>query len=157
MDFPDWESLEQALNYDAVKLFMQNALRAKPDFMLLADDLKFLAQICRLVAGMPLGIVLTAAWVSMLSLEEIADEIAGHAEDFPGVKIVEYTRRGLFGKNLIGGSETVRLAKSWSFGSIRCRRRGRCSRRSLAGGQSTSKICPSGSWEATWIGNGSRW
>jgi predicted ATPase len=76
MDFSDWETPEDALNYGVVKLFMQSARRAKPDFTLLADDLKFLARICRLVAGMPLGIVLTAAWVSMLSLEEIANELA---------------------------------------------------------------------------------
>ena len=33
------------------------------------------ARICRLVEGMPLGIVLAAAWVRLLSLQEIAQEI----------------------------------------------------------------------------------
>lgn len=76
MDFPDWETPEDALEYSAVKLFMQGAARARPGFELLADDLKYVARICRLVRGMPLGIVLAASWVEMLAVEEIASEIS---------------------------------------------------------------------------------
>jgi predicted ATPase/Tfp pilus assembly protein PilF len=75
MDFPDWETPEDALEFSAVKLFMQSAKRVRPDFELKTDDLKYVARICRLVQGMPLGILLAAAWVEMLSLEEIAAEI----------------------------------------------------------------------------------
>ncbi|MCL4254461.1 MAG: protein kinase, partial [Anaerolineae bacterium] len=76
MDFPDWETPEDALMYTAVKLFMQSANRARPDFELLADDLNYVARICRLTYGLPLAIILAAAWVELLSLKEIADEIA---------------------------------------------------------------------------------
>ena len=76
MDFPDWETPEDALEYSAVKLFMQSARRARPGFELEADDLTYVARICRMVRGLPLGIVLAAAWVEMLTLEEIAEEIA---------------------------------------------------------------------------------
>jgi serine/threonine protein kinase/tetratricopeptide (TPR) repeat protein len=75
MDFPDWETPQDALHYAAVKLFMQSAKRAQPGFELRDSDLIYLARICRLVAGMPLAIVLAAAWVEMLSLQEIAAEI----------------------------------------------------------------------------------
>ncbi len=75
MDFPDWETPEDALEFSAVKLFMQSAKRVRADFDLKTDDLKYVARICRLVEGMPLGILLAAAWVEMLSLEEIAAEI----------------------------------------------------------------------------------
>ncbi|MCP4618500.1 MAG: SARP family transcriptional regulator, partial [Bradyrhizobium sp.] len=46
-----------------------------------AGDLKYVARICRLVGGMPLGILLAAAWVEMFSLQEIAAEI-GQSLDF---------------------------------------------------------------------------
>lgn len=76
MDFPDWETPADALDYAAVKLFIQSARRTRPDFELMERDLTYLARICRLVAGMPLGIVLAAAWLEALTLKEISEEIA---------------------------------------------------------------------------------
>jgi len=76
MDFPEWETPEDALDYGAVKLFMQSARRVRPDFRLGADDLAYVARICRLVQGTPLGILLAAAWLEALSPAEIAQEIA---------------------------------------------------------------------------------
>jgi serine/threonine protein kinase len=76
MDFPAWETPEDALEYAAVKLFMQSAKRAKPDFEITADNMNAIARICKLVQGLPLGIVLAAAWVQMLAPDEIAAEIA---------------------------------------------------------------------------------
>lgn len=75
LEFPTWETPEDALEYDAVKLFVQSANRVRSDFELHPDDLDFLARICRLTAGMPLGIELAAGWVDVLSLEQIAEEI----------------------------------------------------------------------------------
>jgi predicted ATPase/predicted Ser/Thr protein kinase len=77
MEYPDWETPTDALEYSAVKLFMQSARRVRPDFELEADDLKYGSRICRLVQGMPLGILLAAAWVEMLSPQEIAAEVEG--------------------------------------------------------------------------------
>ena len=75
LDFPTWETPDDALAYDAVKLFMQSARRVQPDFEIRSDDLDYLARICRLTEGMPLGIELAAGWVDVLSLEQIATEI----------------------------------------------------------------------------------
>jgi predicted ATPase len=75
MDMPDWETLDDAAEYSAVKLFLQSARRARPGFGLEADDLKYISCICRLVGGMPLGILLAAAWLTMLTPAEIAAEI----------------------------------------------------------------------------------
>jgi predicted ATPase len=77
MDFPDWETPEDAMEYSAVKLFLQSARRTRPGFKLEADDLKYVSRICRLVGGMPLGILLAAAWLTMLTPAEIADQISG--------------------------------------------------------------------------------
>ena len=75
MEFPDWETPEDAAQYNAVKLFLQSARRVRPGFELQMDDLKYISRICRLVGGMPLGILLAAGWVEMLTPEEIAAEI----------------------------------------------------------------------------------
>jgi non-specific serine/threonine protein kinase len=75
MDFPDWETPADAMEYSAVKLFLQSARRVRPDFELTPDNLKYVARICKLVEGMPLGILLAASWVEMLAPEEIAKEI----------------------------------------------------------------------------------
>lgn len=76
LEFPDRTTPEPALDYNAIKLFLQNAQRVRPDFAFGADDLTDMARICRLVQGMPLAIMLAAAWVDLLSLREIADEIS---------------------------------------------------------------------------------
>jgi predicted ATPase/transcriptional regulator with XRE-family HTH domain len=82
LEFPDWETgadlaaLEDAAEYTAVKLFLQSARRLRRNFQLQADDLTYLSRICRLVEGMPLAVELAAGWVDLLSLREIADELA---------------------------------------------------------------------------------
>ncbi len=77
MDFPKWETPDDALEYAAVKLLMNSAKRVRPDFELTGDNLDVVARICILVEGMPLGIVLAASWLAVLSLSEIANEIQG--------------------------------------------------------------------------------
>ncbi|MGD2158620.1 MAG: protein kinase [Anaerolineales bacterium] len=75
MDFPDWDTLEDALEYASVKLFINSGRRARPGYELTPDHLDEVARICRLVEGMPLGIVLAASWLALLTPGEIADEI----------------------------------------------------------------------------------
>ncbi|MCB8944564.1 MAG: tetratricopeptide repeat protein [Ardenticatenaceae bacterium] len=75
LDFPAWETPEDALQYTAVRLFVQAAHRVQPNFEITADDLTYLTRICRAVGGMPLGLELAASWVDMLSLPDIAAEI----------------------------------------------------------------------------------
>jgi predicted ATPase/class 3 adenylate cyclase len=59
----------------ALRLFVERAVQARPSFELDEQERAQALRICRLVAGMPLGIELAASWVSMLSCAEIADEI----------------------------------------------------------------------------------
>ncbi len=89
MEFPARETTEDATprraqdvaQYCAVKLFLASARRAQPGFELTADNLTDVVRICHLVEGMPLGILLAAAWVGMLTPAEIAAEI-GQSLDF---------------------------------------------------------------------------
>lgn len=91
LPFPDWEYLEtgkpavdhrgpewvaQATAYSAVQLFINQVRQAQPDFELTGDNVIDVVKICRLVQGMPLGILLAAAWVELLTPAEIATEIA---------------------------------------------------------------------------------
>jgi predicted ATPase/Flp pilus assembly protein TadD len=77
LDFPDWETPEDALQYPAVRLFLQAAHRVQPNFVITAEDLNHLTRICRAVGGMPLGLELAASWVDMLSMSDITAEIQG--------------------------------------------------------------------------------
>lgn len=75
MKFPAWEIQEDALSYDAVQLLMLAAQRVKPDWKVSQDNLDYVARICHLTQGMPLGILLAASWLDVYSLERICDEI----------------------------------------------------------------------------------
>ena len=72
--------LDQAVRYDAVKLFVQRARRVKPGFRIGDEELAGIVEICRLVEGLPLGLELSAVWVRLLSCSEIAREIQGNLD-----------------------------------------------------------------------------
>jgi predicted ATPase len=76
----DWPTPEAALNSAAVRLFMQGARRVQPDFELTPHNLKPVTRICQQVGGLPLGIVLAASWLGMLTPAEIVDEITAGVE-----------------------------------------------------------------------------
>jgi serine/threonine protein kinase/predicted ATPase len=59
----------------AVQLFVDSARRTRFGFTPSSDEAAAILEICRLVHGMPLGIVLAASWIDTLSLHEIAGEI----------------------------------------------------------------------------------
>jgi predicted ATPase/transcriptional regulator with XRE-family HTH domain len=65
----------RAEEYSAVALFVQSARRAQAGFELQVEEPSSVVRICQMVEGMPLGIELAAAWVSVLSCQEIAQEI----------------------------------------------------------------------------------
>lgn len=80
MEFPDWETPEDALEYSAVQLFLQSAKRVQPGYELTAEDLPYIARICRLVQGLPLGVILAASWLDSLNIAEIAEEITASTD-----------------------------------------------------------------------------
>lgn len=75
LDMPETTTLEQAKQYSSILLFIDSARRIQPDFELMAENLTAVLRICKLVQGMPLGIILAAAWLKMLTPAEIATEI----------------------------------------------------------------------------------
>ncbi len=76
LSFPQTPAEQEAPDtYDALRLFAQCARRTKPTFNLAAERAAVL-RICTLVEGMPLGIELAAAWLKLMTCEQIAQEVA---------------------------------------------------------------------------------
>lgn len=86
------ENATDALDTDAVALFMQNVRKVRPDFEPNADELQSIIRICQLTDGMPLAIVLAAAWVGTLSFAEIAEELQ-FSVDLLSVEIHDLPKR----------------------------------------------------------------
>ncbi|MEM7129461.1 MAG: BTAD domain-containing putative transcriptional regulator [Chloroflexota bacterium] len=69
-------SQDQQALFSALALFVQQAQQQQPDFALTSENIGDVIRICQLVHGMPLGIILAAAWITLLTPHEIAAEIA---------------------------------------------------------------------------------
>ena len=61
--------------YSSGALFLESARRTRAGFEVQNDERQWIVRICQLVEGLPLGIELAAAWVGLLSCEEITGEI----------------------------------------------------------------------------------
>jgi len=66
---------EDFSDFSSIQLFIQSARRANAAFILHDEDGQFIAHICRLLGGMPLGIELAASWVPYLSCQAILVEM----------------------------------------------------------------------------------
>ena len=80
LDYPDDNDLgslsEEEIEgwpqqYSAVQLFVENARRVRPGFMLSPDNLPAIVRICQLVDGLPLAVELASVWVRIFSCDEI--------------------------------------------------------------------------------------
>jgi len=89
---PANEQLEQMETYSSVALFLQSARRVQAGFELREEERQWVRKICHTTEGMPLGIELSAAWVGLLSCEEIAKEIERNL-DFLAVSMHDLPER----------------------------------------------------------------
>jgi len=82
IDLPssDKVTLGAATQSSAVQLFVQSARRVQAAFTLTDDNVGAVTQICHLVQGMPLAILLAAAWVQVYTPAEILAELSQHDE-----------------------------------------------------------------------------
>ena len=76
LPIPDTSPRDDLPRRDAVQLFVQRAKRASLNFSLTQANASHVLDTCRMVGGSPLGIELAAAWVRVLSPEDIAREVA---------------------------------------------------------------------------------
>ncbi|MGD2078792.1 MAG: tetratricopeptide repeat protein, partial [Chloroflexota bacterium] len=76
LDVPDLHiGLAALMDYSSVRLFVEQAGRIRRDFELTPKNGPAVAEICRLVEGLPLAIELAARWVSHFTCSEIASAI----------------------------------------------------------------------------------
>lgn len=73
--FTPQATVADAVNWAAIRLFVQSARRVQQQFKVTEANLPALLRICTLVEGMPLGLEMAAAWVDQLSPTEIAAEL----------------------------------------------------------------------------------
>lgn len=76
--YPDtWTDLNisAVTEYPAIQYFLQEARRARPGFQPAENDRGPLCRLCKLVAGIPLALMLAATWLRTMSIEDIADEV----------------------------------------------------------------------------------
>ena len=71
----DLMRLENPLEIDSIRLFVERGTTAKPDFRLTKENTPFIAQVCSRLDGIPLAIELAAARVKVLSPEQIASRL----------------------------------------------------------------------------------
>jgi predicted ATPase/DNA-binding XRE family transcriptional regulator len=75
LSVPPLDFVGRMEDYDSILLFVKSAQRTRMNFQVKADEEQFLVDISQLVEGVPLAIELAAAWVGILSCQEIAREI----------------------------------------------------------------------------------
>ncbi len=74
---PAGANAEEASTYPAVRLFLDRAAAARPEFSLTAESASAVVEVCRRLDGLPLAIELAAARLRSLSIGEIADRLGG--------------------------------------------------------------------------------
>ncbi|WP_233224076.1 LuxR C-terminal-related transcriptional regulator [Amycolatopsis sp. CA-128772] len=68
-------TVEDAITYDAVRLFADRAAEVLPSFRLTGDDVAAVVRLCRQLEGLPLAVELAAARLRVLSPGQIADRM----------------------------------------------------------------------------------
>jgi non-specific serine/threonine protein kinase len=68
-------SAEAVARYESVRLFVERAQAASPEFRLREEDVGAVGQVCRRLDGIPLAIELAAARVKLLSVAQIAERL----------------------------------------------------------------------------------
>lgn len=100
-----FDQSEEIAAYDAVRLFLEAAHRTTSPGT--EADLKVVAHICQMLGGMPLAILLAAAWLDTLSLAEIEEEIR------TGLNILEATLRDAPPRH-----QSIQAVFDYSFGRL---------------------------------------
>jgi predicted ATPase/DNA-binding SARP family transcriptional activator len=106
LSLPDLRRLpptEHLLQSEAIRLFVERARLAQPDFALTSRNAAAVAQICHRLDGLPLAIELAAARVKLLSAEQIAARLDDRFRLLSG------------GSRTAPRHQTLRAAMDWSY------------------------------------------
>lgn len=98
------DSLARITQYEAIRLFIERAEAAAPDFTVTPHNIKAMAQICQRLDGIPLAIELAAARVKALSVEQIAARLDDRFRLLTGGSRTALPRQ-----------QTLRAMMDWSY------------------------------------------
>ena len=101
-------AIDEALANDAIRLFVDRAERVRPEYRLVAEDVDAVAEICRRLDGLPLGIEIAASRMALLPARDIADRL-GRRLDLPGSGPRDAPER----------QRTLQAAIGWSYDLLR--------------------------------------
>jgi predicted ATPase len=123
LELPGEDSEQPVEAYDAVQLFLQRARQARPDFSLSPENTPAVIQVCRLVDGNPLGILIAAAWLEHFSPAEILEQIDISldflASNWQDVEPRHASMRAVLDSSYNRLGEAIRLSFGWlSFGVV---------------------------------------
>ncbi|UBV14721.1 LuxR C-terminal-related transcriptional regulator [Mycolicibacterium fortuitum] len=90
--------------YDAVRLFVERAVSVLPSFKLTEANHQAVAELCRMLDGIPLAVELAAVRLRALSLEQLAELLAGRPD------LLDSGRRGGPARQ-----RTLSASMSWSY------------------------------------------
>ena len=77
-------SLDELTGYESVRLFVERARAAQPNFSLTKDNASFVTEICLRLDGLPLALELAAARVKLLSPQAILSRLDDHLKLLTG-------------------------------------------------------------------------
>ena len=97
-------AVEQLKQNPSIRLFIERAQAAKPDFAITAENANAVAQVCKRLDGIPLAIELAAARVSALSPTQIAANLDNRFRLLTGGSRTALPRQ-----------QTLRASIDWSF------------------------------------------
>lgn len=125
--YPIGSMSEDVDKYDAVKLFVQSARSVQPRFELTTVNRSDVIQLCQLMQGMPLGLVLAAAWVEMLTPAEIVVELE-HSLDFLETDLQDVPERQRSVRAIFDSTWRLLTEREQTVFQRLCVLRGGCSR-----------------------------
>ena len=97
-------TLEALMHYEAVRLFIDRALQAKPAFRMTDQNAGAVAALCHRLDGIPLALELAAARVRVLSVEKIAERLSDRFRLLTGGDQTAVPRQ-----------QTLRACIGWSY------------------------------------------
>jgi predicted ATPase/DNA-binding CsgD family transcriptional regulator len=95
---------EQLIKSDAVRLFVNRAVAAQAKFAISERNALALAHLCRQLDGIPLAIEMAAAWVRVLTVEEILQRLSDR---------FQLLKSG--SRDTLARHQTLKMAMDWSY------------------------------------------
>jgi predicted ATPase/class 3 adenylate cyclase len=96
--------LSEIMQYEAMRLFAERAIKVNPQFALTKEDAPYVTQICQRLDGIPLAIELAAARVKLFTPQQIAERLGDRFKLLTGGSRTALPRQ-----------QTLRALIDWSY------------------------------------------